>query len=224
MTAVWTLIPAHRPALDHLKGALDVMDGYHSRTLIVTNGPEPIQSEELPGVRVLHDPKAGINIYRWWNLGLDHIDDLDPDPHHVLVMNADARITAAGVARLSYYLERSPAVMAGPKRSFRNYLNTTPGPQGLEVRIPGFCFMLDSQAREVDPESDEEIPLRADERFLWWCGDDDLEWRARRIGGTLLVGGVKFLHLGSGIPRNHFADLARIDVLTFEQKWGVRPW
>lgn len=218
MTPIWVTVPAHRPALDHLKALLDQLGDLAQRTVVVTNGDDPIRDDEIFPAVTFEDNAPGVaddpvNISRWWNLGLDWIDDASPEPHHVLVLNADTRITPQGVAQLSYSLERSSAVMVGPHRSPGEYMETRPGPLGLRLRIPGFCFMLDSKAG-----------LRADERFRWWCGDDDLEWRARQSGGTLLVGAVQFAHLGDGTPRGELRKLAEDDLWRFQEKWGVRPW
>lgn len=214
MTEIYVVIPAHRPALDHLRGALETLRHPADMTVVVTNGPDPIREEELPdGIVLITDPASDINISRWWNIGLSWIDSVEPDPYHVLVMNADARIGPDGVAMLSYELSRSPAVMIGPHRSSGSYFETRAEPMGLHLRLPGYCFMLDSTAG-----------LRADERFRWWCGDDDLEWQARQAGGTLLIGPVRFKHLGDGAPKGKLRDIARDDLWRFQDKWSVRPW
>lgn len=211
---IWVLIPAHRPVLGLLQEGLRVLAGLADHTVVVTNGEHPVTEYETY-THVLHDKTPDVNISRWWNMGLRWIEEMeDGDDHHVLIMNADARIGPEGVAALSHALDKNPeAVMAGPMRGKGVYKNTTPGPLGLEVRLPGYCFMLRSSAR-----------LRFDERFRWWCGDDDLEWRAREAGGTLLVGPIEYRHLGDGTPRGQLLELAKEDLIRFEEKWRTRPW
>lgn len=219
-TNIWVLIPAARQHLALLQECLEVLGNLVDHTLVVSNGLHPLTKHEI-NARVIQDPYKDINISRWWNLGLDQIEDWETNwenydsinPHHVLVLNADARINPQGVAKLSYALDQHPeAVMAGPKPDFGTSKETRPQPLGADVRVPGYCFMLTSSH-----------PIRLDEQFRWWCGDDDLEWRARQEGGTLRVGRIDFAHLGDGIPRGHLRDLANQDLLRFEAKWGIRP-
>lgn len=219
---VWVVIPAHRQALGHLQENLKLLGPeLASRTVVVTNGQHPITEHEVDVAQVI---QAGmdINISRWWNLGLDWIEEQeDGHPHHVLILNADARIKPEGVARLSYALDTNPGyVMAGPKAGVGIERETRPGPLGVHVRVPGWCFMLNMQAIDSDTGG----PFRIDERFLYWCGDDDVEWRARAAGGTLRVGRIECAHLGDGVPRGDLARLAREDLARFEEKWRTRPW
>lgn len=219
---IWVVIPAHRAALGHVKENLALLGrDLASRTVIVANGDHPITEFELDeGPHIIQAGKE-INISRWWNLGLDHIEEWETNPDgtqysrwHVLVLNADARIKPEGVARLSWALDTNPGyAMAGPKAGVGIEREHRPGPNGLDKRVPGWCFMLTS-----------DVPLRADERYRWWFGDNDLEWRAREAGGTLRVGRIEAAHLGDGVPRGKLLELAREDQIRFEEKWGIRPW
>jgi hypothetical protein len=218
-TSVWAVIPAHRPALPHLRELLDLLGDLADRTVVVTNGglgTEPIRWDELDA-HLITDHNPEVNISRWWNMGLDWIADATSGDHHALVLNADARIGVEGIAKLSTVLDKTRSVMAGPdphlQGSNRIHHETEYGPRGLRWRIPGYCFMLDSSAG-----------LRADEQFRWWAGDDDLEWRARSAGGTALVGGIEVLHLGDGNPHPDLQSVAKADLWRFQEKWGVRPW
>lgn len=216
---IWVLIPAARQHLTHVLECISVMGMPKHRILIVANGEHPLTEHETK-TRVLYDRNRDINISRWWNLGLDRIEALESDeddfvaPHHVLVLNADARIGPNGIAKLSFFLDVNPEIhMVGPMRGVGRHKETRPEPLGLEQRIPGYCFMLTSNNR-----------MRADEQFRWWCGDDDLMWRAAESGGTLRVGRLMFGHLGDGMPRGKLMKLANEDLIRFEAKWGIRPW
>ena len=48
--------------------------------VVVTNG-EPITEHEVPGAVVLHD-KGDVNISRWWNQGLDWIEQEEQGRDH----------------------------------------------------------------------------------------------------------------------------------------------
>jgi hypothetical protein len=218
-TNVWVVIPAHRPAIGTLKENLALLGDLAARTVVVTNGQHPITEHELPQ----HIIQAGmeINISRWWNLGLDWIWEQETDPstgkvnrHHVLILNADARIRPQGVARLSWALDTNRGfALAHPKAGVGIDRVHVPGPYGLQVRMTGWCFMLTS-----------DVPIRADEQFNWWFGDDDVEWRAAQEGGVLRVGRVEAAHLGDGTPRGDLARIAREDMARGEEKWSIRPW
>lgn len=211
---VWVLIPAARPHIPMVNEALDVLGDLANHAVVVTNGLHPPTNYEIRGVHLVYDRTEGINISRWWNLGLDWIEEHDDEFHHVLVMNADTRIKMDGVLELSHAMDMHPrVVMAGPMTGRGIHVEHRPGFLGFERRIPGYCFMIGSRNR-----------IRVDEQFEWWCGDDDLEWRAREQGGTALVGPIQFRHLGDGIPRDKLAEIAAQDVLRFEAKWGIRPW
>jgi len=215
--SVWVLIPAHRPALGLLQEAIQVLG--ETQILVVTNGLHPITEHET-NTPVLHDRTEGVNISRWWNLGLDWIEKTetkrngDIKPHHVLILNADARIAPEGVAKLSWALDHHPAArMAGPKRGLGIVFEHRPEAVGLEARVPGWCHMIRGDER-----------LRYDEQFRWWFSDDDLEWRCRRDGGTMLVGHIEARHLGDGMPKGELLELAKADRWKFQEKWGSLPW
>jgi len=211
---VWVLIPAARPHIPMVNEALDVLGELANHAVIVTNGLHPPTNYEIRGVHLVYDKAPGINISRWWNRGLDWIEERDDEDHHVLVMNADTRINLGGALTLSHALDTHPhVVMAGPMRGRGIHVEKKPGFLGFDQRVPGWCFMLTSRNR-----------IRADEQFEWWCGDDDLEWRAREQGGTALVGPLDFRHLGDGIPKGNLSEIAQRDVLKFEAKWQTRPW
>lgn len=225
LSHIWVLIPAHRPALGHVLEALEPLGYLKDHVVVVTNGEDPIKVTELP-VHVLTDPRPDVNISRWWNIGLDWIDGVEQfkpwgptvgwqgRPYHVLIMNADCRIACSDVVQMSYELERHPRVaIAGPTPAPGVYLDTRTGPIAPNQRAPGWCFLLASQSL-----------LRADERFRWWCGDDDLQWRARSSGGVLHVGPIRAVHLGNGTPQGELRKIASEDVWRFQEKYGVRPW
>lgn len=92
--------------------------------------------------------------------------------------------------------------------------NTEQGPVLKPHRMIGYAFVVDGQAN-----------LRADERFRWWYGDDDLEWQARAAGGTVRVGGVTVEHLYSNASTYENPTLVaqtEVDAQSFIAKRG-RP-
>ena len=52
------------------------------------------------------------------------------------------------------------------------------------VSITGSCFVIDTT-----------FDLRPDEGYRWWYGDNDLDWKARKNFGGLVLVPVNFQHL-----------------------------
>ena len=87
-------------------------------------------------------------------------------------------------------------------------------PCAIETRLTGWAFVLRGEAG-----------LRLDERFRWWCGEDDVSMRARRAGGLVHVGGYPVPNTGANSSTvGVLAEQAAKDMQTFVDKWGVRPW
>lgn len=165
---------------------------------------------DLPaGVTVAHDPGPSRNISRWWNLGLDAIEDLDWGRWNVLVVNDDVVMGPGSVAVLASTLRAVEAALA-----FSGSKKRTLSRDDSE-RITGWCFMLRGESG-----------LRADERMEWWYGDNDLDWRARREGGSVTVPGVGHVHRDPNGYTNRVPDLAVQTVRdreVFRAKWGRLP-
>ena len=97
MKRIWCVIPAARQHRGLLAETIEVTGLPRDHVLVVANGDHP-PTELETNTPVLRDPSKVINISRWWNLGLDWIEQTETrrdgsiDEHHVLIPNADARI------------------------------------------------------------------------------------------------------------------------------------
>lgn len=221
---VWAVVSTKdRPA--ELAGLLSDLDP--DRTVIVDNGSVPpvldaagSQRVAVKVLRILDDPP---NLSALWNAGLDEVAHrIGPDqPYEVAVLNDDLRIPAGVLEGLAAALRATGAAIAFPDvhgllRPGQTDMLTTAGPHNLFHRMTGFCFLLRG-----------ELGLRIDERFRWWYGDDDLEWRAALAGGVLRVGGLTVDHLypnGSTAASPVLTARANADRHTFIAKWGHAPW
>ena len=75
----------------------------------------------------------------------------------------------------------------------------------------GYCYMIRGSSG-----------LRLDEGFVWWYGDDDIEWRARIAGGVGLVGGLRAENLDESTARiDNF--VTNRDFGRFLVKYGTAP-
>lgn len=203
---------------------LPALDLPPPQVFVVDNGSAPQLDTEL--AVVIRDNEQPPNLSRLWNLGLTAAAIrhavLAPDPQEpyaVLVCNDDVVLPPAGVLQLHAALRATGATVAFPDqhRHRRTIRRTTAGPVPLLERMTGYCWLLDGQSG-----------LRLDERFRWWCGDDDLEWRAlTQHTGTVLVDGVTVAHLYPDQSTNTIPGLyeqAARDKDAFTEKWGKPPW
>ncbi|MGH3768606.1 MAG: glycosyltransferase family 2 protein [Pseudonocardiaceae bacterium] len=217
MTNTWVLTPCHQPRLDDLKASLAHLNHPLDRTVVVTTLPDPIDPDELPGVSVLLSPEPGINISRWWNVGLDWIEQNHVlGPYEVLCMASDVRIDWSVLTRLRSVLCSYNLAMVGPdwhgvatgQVETRYDLEAWP----MEHRIPGACMLVAG-----------EVALRFDEQFRWQYANDDFEWQHRKAGGTGLVRGLMIAHSHSEPLTSERAEYAEVDRQRFIAKWGGPP-
>ena len=216
---LYAVIPSgHRPK-DLANIVHDIVDTGGVRVIIVDTGYDRITISH-PEVVVLQDREKPINIQRWWNTGLRSVyfyqDQVAPGAEFtVAVLNDDVRVPRGFVHRLDEALQLDGAAAACPAPGLR-----TPSwkVDGLEnaPRMTGFAFALRGS-----------LKLQADEDFVWWYGDNDLDWRCRDLGGVVHVGGAweGFAHLyPDSTTVGELAEQAGRDRETFVKKWGVAPW
>jgi GT2 family glycosyltransferase len=219
------VVPSNgRPYLDDLIASL-VSQVYD--VIVIANtwqrdgSPSLLETSGLP-VCVVEDEREDRNISRWWNLGLDlaarHAGWLGDTEWDVLVVNDDVVCPPGFVETLSARMRATPAACAYPDQSGgqQEILHTRAEPVPLSQRITGYAFLLRG-----------ETGLRADEDFVWWAGDDDIDYRAREQGGALLVPGIPVEHRAPDVQTNASPVLTAQtcrDMDTFVSKWGARPW
>lgn len=216
--STWLLIPCHQPRLAELTETLAHLGHPAERTVIVTTNPESIEPGDVDAVAVLCSPQPGVNISRWWNVGLDWIAaHAGSQAYEVLCMESDVRISWPTLCRLQVMLRRYALGMVGA--DWRGVLEQVDlevdirrdlTPPTVQTRIPGVCMLVAG-----------ELGLRFDEQFRWWYADDDFEWQHRRAGGTGLVAGTIIEH-GLGHPlEGVLASYAEVDYRRFVAKWGA---
>ena len=95
------------------------------------------------------------NIQHWWNSGLNYVKD--QGGRYVAVLNDDVLLQEGHLEKLLALLIEEDSVLALPVNQ---------GDAGW-----GHCWIVDLDKN-----------VRPDERFVWWCGDHDLEIQAQRRG------------------------------------------
>jgi hypothetical protein len=212
----WVLTPCHQPRLDDLQESLKYLGHPAEHTVVVTTLPEPITVGSVDA-EVLLSPEPGINISRWWNLGLEHIAKQESGPYEVLCMESDVRITQETVHVLRREMRDHHLAMTGADwhgvASEQVEICREPVTTTIGHRIPGVCMLVAG-----------ELGLRFDEQFRWWYADDDFVWQHRINGGTGLVRGQMIGHNGGTPLAGQLAQFADEDGVKFHTKWGARAF
>lgn len=165
--------------------------------------------------------KSGFGITHQWNSGWRRaLADLGPDTA-VLFLNNDVTISPGTLAILRRVLvERDDLWVVGP--DYDSPAGTIPHgrPRVREVKgtyrtggIPGWAFA-------VRPGVQNCIDGMFDERFVWWCSDDQLVERVVRAGGKIgIVRDLGLDHMNEGTasayPELH--QQKHVDLLLYEQ-------
>lgn len=177
-------------------------------------GPPPSSITDLPGVHHVTD-RLPRNIHRWWNHGLAFAGHLAGGRSHAIaVLNDDLLLPPAFVSTLATALHTTQTTVAYPDQLDHLDPGTvevrhTPH-QDRRKRMTGYAFCL----------AGEDL-IRADERFEWWFGDDDIERRALAERGTVRVGGLRVNHLHPNGHMDPELEQAIVrDRARFTGKWG----
>jgi hypothetical protein len=211
--------------------------------VVIDNATDPPlghdEADALAIMRAVVDPHACVldtvrddeqppNLSRLWNLGLDRAAEQWCSYHRVVgteprwdvaVVNDDATVPPGWFDALATPMRTLGAAAAshgeflGPE--WGEVVLGPSAPLSVTTRLAGWAFILRG----------EWVGARLDERFRWWCGDDDISHRARIAGGLLHIGGLR-------VPNEHadqsttgvLAEQTGLDMQAFIDKWGFRPW
>ena len=176
------------------------------RIVIVATKP----GVELPdGVVVLEDFESP-NIQRWWGSGIEEAQRRGATA--VAVLNDDIRVGPHSLATLHESLMATDAAIASPSRPpFRNGLHRRPLVP-YEPRLWGSLWVVRVEGG-----------LRPDPRYVWWYGDNDLDIRARRDHGGVVLCDVEYEHLhpSEGTSSNPaLVAQTDVDAQTFEAQYA----
>lgn len=219
---LFAVIPSgNRP--DELTNLVNVLVSDEVHVIVVDTGyPEDENPAEDCGtqgnpVAVIRDHRQPQNISRWWNCGIDHArywnEFLGGEAEYIVaVLNDDIVIESGFVHALARGIIEHDVSGAFPDiwnigRDFAFH-------QVSAYRMSGFAFAMRGSQN-----------FRADERLVWWYGDNMLEWEMLRDGGIVTVGGLKLQHLYPNQSTvGERAEQAGRDRATFESIWGRPAW
>ncbi|GAA3957996.1 hypothetical protein GCM10023085_45620 [Actinomadura viridis] len=225
MTAPTLAVIPTKNRPEFLADCVNSLDGQVHGILIVDNGSNPPTSA-FPGLssdlRIIRHAEYPPNISRLWNLGIDEVartaETNGWGAWNVLVVNDDIVAPDELVVTLSAAMRATTAVCAYPDQFGvgQRMLHTAAQPTLVQERICGYCFMLRGEAG-----------IRADEDFVWWFGDDTIDWESRQAGGSLLVPGVRVEHRAPDVQTRAdpvLSEQTDRDHKTWITKWGYeRP-
>jgi len=192
--------------------------------VVATDVVDLLEGGKVKVLSAIGDPQ---NISSWWNYGLDQAEmwasvhrpgpriPVSGDPKFdVAVLNDDAIVPEGWFDAVSGTM-RQMGVAAGCSGAHgMPVLHTQNQAPPLATRMQGFAFILAG-----------ELGLRADEQFIWYCGDDDLGRQAAMAGGMVMVPGFHVNHL---YPNGQVSDklMSAIpgDMQRYVDKYGGRPW
>lgn len=163
---------------------------------------------ELPEGVIRIDDLGPRNIQRWWRAGIDEAEKRGATA--VAVLNDDIRLTPQTLPTLHRELVATGAAIASPARAeFRTGVHRRPLVP-YEPRLWGSIWMLDLKTG-----------LRPNETFVWWYGDNDLDIRARRHHGGVVLVPVEYEHVHPSTATFKSPELLALterDAVTFERE------
>lgn len=121
-------------------------------------------------------------IQHWWTLGIDEAERRGATA--VAVLNDDIRVRSDTLTTLHRALTETGAAIASPSRpGVRDGVHKRPLIP-YEPRLWGSIWVLDLSTG-----------LRPDTNYVWWYGDNDLDLRARRHHGGVVLTPVEYEHV-----------------------------
>jgi hypothetical protein len=231
----YAIIPTHNRH-EQVAALVDILRPEVDLIVIIDNASEPPmhQPRQLGDgqggayVLTVPDSEQPPNLTRLWTVGLDavrffrdHNDLGDEQPTwDVALLNDDATLPPGWFQLCANAMrEHGAAACSVDQRLQAPLLKTAPdGDLGRRLFGPAFVIRGEMANQEGDP-------LWPDITIQWWFQDTDLDWRARALGGTLLIPGPFVGNTGANSSTvGPLAEQAGRDRETFRQKWGWVPW
>lgn len=167
-------------------------------------------------IEIIYDGEQPPNLYRIWNVGLNavqkHVHDLGHETWDVAIFNDDAIVPDGWFDAVTCGLRQHNVALAstGAHHEVTQDELLAPGTgMRYRTRVCPWAFVMRG-----------ELGIRADERFRWWYGDNDIIQQAREHSGVAVVRGP--------VVANEHANSTTIGVLaeqsvrdgqTFKEKW-----
>lgn len=138
----------------------------------------------------------GQSIYQMWNFAIDFANEIEA--RFLCLLNDDVAIPTYGVQALAKALDNDPELWVVSPNYHGTAAYQHPGVRYVTGTyknggMAGFAFMFDPSR-----------PLRFDEAFQFWGGDDDFAHQVTRAGGKIgIVMGLACEHHGGATSGLH---------------------
>jgi len=214
---LFIVIPVHNRR-DMLRELLDELNYDPNHIILVDNNSEPPLNQDFSdqGIIVWETER---NIQHLWNVGWRSVEVRATGPYAIAFLNSDAWVSLDTLRVMVGCLDSLDASVVSPDSCSilmpGGFIRkTTPGPVPWQHLMAGYGFVVRG-----------ELQTRFDERFVWWYGDNDFDWQARReFGGTVLVSGVQIGNRDADGAQRDYPELCEQtnrDRIAFINKWGV---
>lgn len=226
----YALILTHnRPEL--LQNCVSSIGPQVDRVIVIDNASEPPVQLEDPSFNYRREfvvfltsvPDQPPNLAKFWNIGIDIVNrhqDVRPEsePQHIAFLCDDTVVPPGWFNAVTEAMTAHGAAAgcSNPWDGGHGEIVKTAPDSDITYRMPGWAWILDTSKG-----------LRADERLHWWWCDTDMDWKARRAGGMVMISGypVHNIHPNEYTVRNpELSEQAGKDGQTFQEIWGWRPW
>jgi len=109
----------------------------------------------------------GLNISKWWNMGLEEIAGKENGDYLVAILNDDAILPSNWFDKMEKSISLGVSGASSPRSARGN-------------KIAGYAFALSGKDN-----------IRADENAVWWYTDDIIQRRCEMTNGFSLVYGLQ---------------------------------
>lgn len=185
------VVPCHAPRLTDLEAFLRYAWHKDLQFLVVTNEPEPIELLNVyawgPNVAVHNTGSEEINLSKWWNIGHRWAKNISAES--LLVTESDCRLSPHSIFALEDAMKRYDLSLVGPNlyglmpRDDVHITNSTTSWGGRTV----FQRICQTWMKPVD------VDVQADERFVWWYADEQMDMLHRgHRKGTGVIGSITY--------------------------------
>ena len=209
---------------------------------VIDNASDPpVEKRALHGIAagergrvvVIRDGEQPPNLTRLWTVGLEQIAiDVEsyrftefaavPVEWDVAFFNDDVELYQGWFDAVAGPLREHGAAAACIHPWMPGLVMKTEPDGDLGSRLTGPAFVIRGELARKEGD-----PLWPDISMRWWWQDTDLDWAARRNGGTLLIPGraPRHLHENEAMNANPaLGEQAGRDRARFVEKHGYAPW